>query len=53
MAKVVDEQNRNDEKYIPMSDNKNSIALKRQKNLFLMELINRQVIQNQYCTKED
>ena len=33
MAKVVDEQNRNDEKYIPMSDNKNSIAFKAAKEL--------------------
>ena len=33
MAKVVDEQNRNDEKYIPMSDNENSIAFKAAKEL--------------------
>ena len=33
MAKVVDEQNRNDGKYIPMSDNKNSIAFKAAKEL--------------------
>ena len=33
MAKVVDEQNRNDQKYIPMSDNENSIAFKAAKEL--------------------
>ena len=33
MAKVVDAQNRNDEKYIPMSDNENSIAFKAAKEL--------------------
>jgi len=33
MAKVVDEQNSNDEKYIPMSDNENSIAFKAAKEL--------------------
>ena len=33
MAKVVDKQNMNDKNYIPMSDNKNSIALKAAKEL--------------------
>jgi len=33
MAKVVDEQNRNDDKYIPMTDNENSIAFKAAKEL--------------------
>ena len=33
MAKVVDEQNANDSNYIPMTDNKNSIAFKAAKDL--------------------
>ena len=33
MAKVVDKQNMNDKNYIPMSDNKNSIAFKAAKEL--------------------
>jgi malate synthase len=33
MAKIVDDQNSNDTKYIPMADNDNSIAFKAAKDL--------------------
>ena len=54
MAKVVDEQNKHDRNYIPMSkDFDKSIAFKASVDLVLEEILALLVILNQYCTKAD